>query len=107
MIERHWGGTARAERADGYLRHLEGETFPHLRTLPGFVRARVLRRDVPDGVEFRVVTTWESLDVIRAFAGDDVDVAVVPEVVRGMMVRFDPRVAHYEIVEGCDRRGAR
>jgi hypothetical protein len=99
VIERHWSGTARTERADDYVGHLEGETFPHLRTLPGFVGARILRRDVPHGVEFRVVTTWESLDAIRAFAGDELDVAVVPEVVRGMMVRFDPRVAHYLVVE--------
>jgi len=33
-------------------------------------------------------------------ADDDVAVAVVPEVARNMMVRFDPRVAHYEPVEG-------
>lgn len=100
MIERHWSGIVRAGRARDYVRHLEGDTFPRLRAIPGFVRSRTLRRDVAEGTEFRIVTVWESLDAVRAFAGDDVEVAVVPEVVRRMMVRFDPRVAHYEPVEG-------
>ena len=98
MIERHWSGTAQPGSADAYVRHLEGETFPQLRTLAGFVRAQVLRREVAEGIEFRVVTTWESLDAIRAFAGDDLTAAVVPQAVQDLMVRFDSRAAHYEIV---------
>jgi heme-degrading monooxygenase HmoA len=98
VIERHWSGTVQPGRADEYVRHLEGETLPRLRTLAGFVRAQVLRRDVAEGVEFRIVTTWESLDAVRAFAGDDLTAAVVPQAVQDLMVRFDPRAAHYEIV---------
>jgi len=100
MIERHWSGIVRAGRADDYVRHLEGETFPTLRALPGFVRGRILRRDVGEGTEFRIVTVWESLDAVRAFAGDEVELAVVPELVQRMMVRFDPRVTHYAAVGG-------
>ena len=85
MIERHWRGTARPGRADDYVRHLEGETFPHLRDARAASCApQVLRRDVPDGTEFRVVTTWRSLDAIRAFAGRRRRrSAVVPQVVAG------------------------
>jgi heme-degrading monooxygenase HmoA len=100
MIERHWSGIVRSDRADDYVRHLERETFPTLRLIPGFVRSRTRRRDVAEGAEFRIVTVWDSLDAIRAFAGDDVEAAVLPEVVQEMMVRFDPRVAHYVPVDG-------
>ena len=101
MIERHWSGIVRPGRADDYVRHLEDDTFPKLRAMAGFVRGQILRRDVAEGTEFRIVTVWESLDAVRAFAGDDVAAAVVPEVARNMMVRFDPRVAHYEPVESA------
>jgi heme-degrading monooxygenase HmoA len=79
--------------------HLRQETFPAIRRLPGFVNASILRRDAKDGVEFLIVTTWESLDAIRAFAGDDIEAAVVPEVAQQMMVDYDRFVRHYQLVE--------
>jgi hypothetical protein len=45
------------------------------------------------------VTQWESIDSIRAFAGSDPDVAVVPDKVRGMMVEYDRTVRHCQVVE--------
>jgi len=62
------------------------------------VRATILRRDVAEGTEFRVVTVWDSLEAIKAFAGTDVEAAVVPDTARAMMVDYDPRAVHYEIV---------
>jgi heme-degrading monooxygenase HmoA len=99
MISRHWKGVCRRERADAYIHHLRSETFPALTTIAGFVRASILRRDVRDGIEFQIVTVWESLDAIKAFAGEDAEVAVVPSVARAMMVEFEPRATHYEVVD--------
>lgn len=99
MISRHWRGLAKAERADAYVEHLKTETFPSLRTLAGFVSASILRRPVVEGVEFLIVTNWTSIDAIRAFAGDDVETAVVPRSVQDMMVDFDRTARHYEVVE--------
>jgi hypothetical protein len=39
------------------------------------------------------------MDAIRQFAGDTLDVAVVPQVVQAMMVEFEKTVAHYEVVD--------
>ena len=99
MISRQWRGLARRESAQAYVEHLRGETFPAVRALPGFVSASILRRDVPQGVEFLIVTQWKSLDAIRAFAGHNVETAVVPEQVRALMIEFDAIVRHYEVVE--------
>src|SRR5262245_51017090 len=99
MISRHWTGTARPDRAEDYLRHLRRDTFPALASLPGFVRASVLRRDAGGGTEFQVVTVWESLAAVSAFAGADPDEAVVPPAVQAMMVRYDRRVVHYEVAD--------
>ena len=40
----------------------------------------------------------DSLDAVRAFAGDDYEVAVVPPPARQLLSRFDERSSHYEAV---------
>jgi len=62
------------------------------------VRATILRRDVASGTEFQVVTVWNSLQEIEAFAGADIEKAVVPAVAQAMMVEFDRKAVHYEVV---------
>ena len=94
MISRQWRGLAKVAFAEAYVQHLHAETFPTLHKLPGFVGASILRRSVPEGVEFLVVTTWASVEAIRAFAGADVETAVVPRNVQEMMVAFDRVVRH-------------
>jgi heme-degrading monooxygenase HmoA len=98
MISRHWKGVAKREHAEEYVAHLESRTFPELAALPGFRRASILRREVPSGTEFQIVTEWESLESIRGFAGAEIERAVVPESVRAMMVDYDTSVTHYQVV---------
>ena len=97
-IPRHWTGICRRDRADAYVHHLQSETLPGLAAIAGFVGASILKRDVQIGTEFRIVTVWESLEAIQFFAGDDAEVAVVPSLVRAMMVTFEPRASHYEVI---------
>lgn len=99
MISRQWRGLAKPLQADAYVKYLQGETFPKLGQIPGFVDASILRRSVDRGVEFLIVTRWESLEAIVQFTGQDPDVAVVPEKVQEMMIDYDRTVRHYEIVD--------
>jgi heme-degrading monooxygenase HmoA len=98
MISRHWRGLARADQAEAYVEHLRTETLPALNAVPGFVSASVLRRSLPQGVEFLVLTHWTSLDSIHGFAGKNIEAAVVPDKVHDMMVEYDRIVRHYEVV---------
>ena len=98
MISRVWRGLVRRAMADAYVEHLEGETFPAIRRLPGFISASLLRRTTAEGVEFLVITGWSDLDSIRAFAGPNAETAVVPDKARAMMIEFDTAVRHYEVV---------
>jgi heme-degrading monooxygenase HmoA len=99
MISRHWKGVAHPGQAEAYVRHLTRDTFPSLARIPGFIRASILKRDLGTGTEFQIVTVWESLSAITAFAGQPPDVAVVPARVQAMMSSYDERVVHYEVVE--------
>jgi hypothetical protein len=44
------------------------------------------------------VTLWDSLDAVRAFAGDDYELAVVPPEARRLLSRCDERSRHYETI---------
>jgi heme-degrading monooxygenase HmoA len=98
VVLRQWRGVVKPGLADEYLRHLRGETLPSVRRLPGFIDAAIMKREVDDGTEFQVTTVWRSLDAIKAFAGEDVTRAVVPAAAQALMVRYDDRAAHYEMV---------
>jgi heme-degrading monooxygenase HmoA len=99
MIIREWRGRAGRSQADAYPRHFRERVISELREVPGFMGAQLSRRDVDGGVEFLVLTRWQSMDAIRGFAGMEVDKAVVEPGAAAALVEFDERVRHYEVVE--------
>jgi heme-degrading monooxygenase HmoA len=58
----------------------------------------LLRHQGIEEIEFLVLTLWESMDAIRAFAGDQPELAVVEPEARAALVRSDSTVAHYEVL---------
>jgi heme-degrading monooxygenase HmoA len=99
VISRQWRGLARSDQAENYIEHLRQETFPALKGLAGFVSASILSRGLDRGTEFLVVTQWRSLDDIARFSGSDLEAAVVPAKVATMMIEYDIRARHFEVVE--------
>ncbi len=98
MIVRAWRGYASAAIPDAYPRHLLESVRPKLERLAGFRGLTLLRRHLGAEIEFLVLTHWESMDAIRAFAGDDPERAVVEPEARAALVRFDDRVIHYDVL---------
>ena len=101
MIARVWHGWTSPSTADAYERLLREEIFHGIgaRRIDGYHGIDLFRRDDGGEVEF-VTTMWfDSLDAVRAFAGDDFARAVVPPAARALLVRFDDRSAHYEVRE--------
>jgi heme-degrading monooxygenase HmoA len=99
LISRHWKGVTKPGQEAAYLAHLERETFPALTQIAGFLTATVYRRAVEAGTEFLIVTIWRSLDAIKAFAGDDIEAAVVPPAAQALLASYDRRAVHYEIID--------
>jgi mannose-6-phosphate isomerase-like protein (cupin superfamily) len=105
MIARRWRGWAGdAAGAAAYTDHFTDAVRPVLEGTDGFVDASLERVAADDGrIEIVVVTRWASMDAIRAFAGDDVDAAVVEPDARAVLDGFDERVRHVVrlgIIEG-------
>ncbi len=98
MIARYWKGTTYSNMAQEYIHHLKKDTFPKLEQLNGFQKVELLRKSTPIGTEFLVITYWDSLEHIQQFAGENIDVAVVPPAASQLMVSFDKTVSHYEVI---------
>jgi antibiotic biosynthesis monooxygenase (ABM) superfamily enzyme len=96
MITRVWRGWTARENADAYERFLLSELFPTMRDIAGFRGADVLRRD--DGTEaaFVTLTRFDSLEAIRAFAGEDYETPVIEPAAQGWLSHHDERALHYE-----------
>lgn len=101
MISRIWHGYTRTENADTYENLLKEEIFTGIRdrNIPGFREIQLFRRELGNEVEFITVMWFDSLDAVRAFAGEDYEVAVVPPKARAVLSHFDERSQHYEVRE--------
>jgi heme-degrading monooxygenase HmoA len=99
MIVRAWRGRASPANPSGYAEHFRKSVAPQLAAIAGFRGASLLKEERPEEVEFLVLTRWDSMDAIRAFAGDDVGRAVVEPGAVAALVSYDERVAHYELLE--------
>ncbi len=98
MIARIWRGWTRREDADAYVHYMEEVAAPDSLGTPGNRGFSVLHRPDGDREEFLTVSLWDSLDSIRAFAGDEIDKAVFyPEDDRYLVDR-ELNVSHYEYV---------
>jgi len=98
-VARQWKGVVKPGLADQYIRHLQRETLPSLERLEGFIVATIVRREIDDGTEFQVTTLWRSLDAIKAFAGDDIQLARYYSQDKRYLLEFEPTVVHYDVVE--------
>lgn len=98
MILREWHGWTSRENAAAYERLLREVVFPHIVAVPGSMGAYLSRRDAGDEVEFVTHTLFESMDAVRAFAGEDYATAVVPPEAQRLLTRYDAASLHYEVV---------
>jgi heme-degrading monooxygenase HmoA len=101
MISRIWHGWTSHENADAYERLLRSEIFTGIanRSSQGYRGIHLLRRNIGEGVEFVTIMWFDSMEAVRAFAGEDYEGSVVPPKARQLLSKFDTRSAHYEVIE--------
>lgn len=99
MIVRTWHARARAENVGAYIRHFDELLKPALSRLAGFVAASILQSTADDTgiVHIIVMTRWQSLEAIRAFAGDDLAVAVIEPAAAAVLESYDRHVEHFTV----------
>jgi antibiotic biosynthesis monooxygenase (ABM) superfamily enzyme len=99
MISRIWHGWTTPENADAYESLLKSEIFQGIqsREIPGYRGINLLRRDHGGEVEFVTIMWFDNIEAVRSFAGEDYEVAVVPERARAVLSRYDERSQHYDV----------
>jgi heme-degrading monooxygenase HmoA len=105
MIARFWTAKTSQAQAPVYTDHLKNHVLSTLRGVEGYVGARLLQRETDGGVEIVVITFWRSLDAVRKFAGDDIEKAVVSDEIVPLLLYYDQRVRHYDVVVEDDVNG--
>jgi len=99
MISRVWHGWTTPENADAYEALLTTEIFTEIknRKITGYRGIHLFRQNLAQEVEFITIMWFNSTEAIKAFAGEDYEIAVVPPKARALLSRFDPRSQHYEV----------
>ena len=99
MISRVWHGWTTPANADTYETLLRSEIFTGIkrRQIAGYRGIHLFRRNLGKETEFVTVMWFDSIEAVRAFAGEDYEVAVVPPKARTLLSRFDARSQHYEV----------
>ena len=97
-ILRRWSARTTESQLPKYLEHFSKNVLPELRGVHGYLGATVSLRPRENEVEIVVETNWRSFESIRAFAGPDLEAAVVADEAAALLTNFDRRVRHSEIV---------
>jgi len=99
MVARIWHGYTAFENADAYEKFLKTEFMPSIekKNIPGYRKFQLLRKDETDGVAFITIMWFDTLEQIKAFAGEDYERAVVHPTADALLKKHDGHSQHYEL----------
>lgn len=103
MIIRSWKARTARTKFETYARHFRETVVPELANIPGHVGAYLLRRNAGTHIDVLVLTLWESMEAVAAFAGKRTGKAVVNPAAQALLESFDTTVEHYEVAFSTTR----
>src|SRR5215813_6458616 len=99
MIARIWRGITLVEKADDYLAYLHETGLKDYAKTPGNRGVSILRRNQGEHCEIMLISMWESMDAVRAFAGENPDRSVYYPEDEHFLLQMEPLVRHYDVAE--------
>lgn len=98
MIKRIWHGWTTPENADNYETVLTTHVIPGIeaKKLTGYRGMEFLRRTTGDEVEFITIMTFDKLENITAFLGENYETCYVPEEAQKVLKRWNKTAGHFE-----------
>jgi heme-degrading monooxygenase HmoA len=98
VIARIWRGWTSQSDRDEYLRFLRKIDIPSITAKEGNLGVHMLNRNLDDGrTEFVLLSFWDSMESVRAWAGDEPERAVFfPDELRFLTDR-EESATHYEV----------
>lgn len=107
MITRVWRGITLKEKADDYLNHLRDTGLKHYAETPGNLGVTVLRRNQGEHCEIVLISHWESMEAVRAFAGENPEKSVYYPEDEHYLLQMEPLVRLYDVHEHYGTRSGR
>lgn len=98
MIARQWVGETLASDADSYGKYLEETGVEEIGATKGNQGVWLMRRVHEGRAEFVVISLWDTLESIKAFAGPEYERAVYYPEDEKFLLKLDPLVRHYEVL---------
>ena len=99
MIAREWRCTCPFDKIDEFIPYLHRTGVDDARSTPGFKGAEIFKREIGGSIEVVLITFWESVESVKAFAGGDIEKAVLyPEDYKYGIVS-DLTVKHYTVID--------
>ena len=98
-IARTWSAAVRLADRDRYVAYLAETGVADYRATPGNLGVLVLSRPLGELVEVVTLSVWTSMDAVRAFAGNEPEVARFYPGDETFLVEKDLHVEHHEVVE--------
>jgi heme-degrading monooxygenase HmoA len=101
IILRRWASRIRTADEAAYVDYIAGTGLQDYRATPGNLGAQMLLRALGDGTsEVTTLSWWTGMDAIRAFAGEEIEVArYYPDDDRFLLEKPE-RVEHHRVVAG-------
>lgn len=97
MIARIWSGRTPAAQAEAYLEVLKRTGERDYRATPGNRGVYILRQVEGGEARFITLTLWDSIEAVRAFAGEDPTRARYYPDDDAYLIERTPTVEHYEV----------
>lgn len=98
MIVRMWHGRVPATKAKAYREFLNQRAIPDYQSVAGNINVYIMERQEDQVTHFITLTFWENMDVIRGFAGEEVERAKYYPEDQDFLLEFEPTVVHYQVV---------
>ena len=99
MIARIWHGKTKTSDADEYRDFLIKRAIPDYTSTEGNISAHILRRIEGEEAHFITLTLWEDAEVIKRFAGEEIERAKYYPEDENYLLEFEPTVTHYEVID--------
>ncbi len=100
MIARIWHGRTEIEGYEAYTEFLKEKAIPDYQGTPGFIKL-IFLRTIKDGAgHFTLITFWETLEVVKNFAGEDFEKAKYYPEDNDFLLEFEETVTHHEVFAG-------
>ena len=97
-VKRIWHGWTTPENADVYQQLLHDHVFPGIeaKQIEGYRGVELLRREQEDEVEFVTIMSFDSIQNVIEFQGEDYTRCYVPDAAQQVLKRWDEHATHYE-----------